>query len=540
VLSQSTLLAIAAALAVPLPVAAATYPSGPPPQAPKLLPGDIKAAGVDQESADWLVGARPSPRTNRLARRFGAQRLLEASPVYRVDRNRARAFVAALEAARLYAFSEPNQRATRAQFPAEPLLGSQWALTSIGATSLTPPPVTSHSPKLGIVDDGFDVTHPEWGGMQLEVVGGIRPSDGHQTMVASVAAAAANGIGMAGVWPGMRLVLSGIDGVSCAAAARAIDRAVAHHVKVINMSYGFPGRCWTHLVATSYAYASGVVLVASAGNDGIVGDRGTSPGEDPHVITVAALGPGDSAPAWSNANDSVDLAAPGEDVLAATPASVDPDGNGDGYAFVSGTSFSAPLVAASTAWVRAVRPRLDATQVTDLIRYAARDLGHRGWDPVYGFGAFYLPTALSAKAPPSDYLEVNDDIEWVDGTRFVRPDPAVWRGKGSYYFYATLDQLEDPDDVYNFLIRPHSGARISIRPLYGDADLEVFGPRAVSVYRKRGFIDSSRHRGRQVDTVRLANPTGRAAHGFVSIYPKGRSSLAAGYRLSFKRIPLGG
>jgi hypothetical protein len=510
------------------------------PEAPRLLPGDAAAASVRQSSTTWLVGAHPSRRVAAIARRFEAVRVLRGAPVYRVDRDRAREFAGALKAAGLYGFSEPDQRATRSQFPAEPLLRYQWALGNIGATSLTPPPVYANSPMLGIVDDGFDFYHPEWGGMHLQVAGQLNNAEAHQNMVASVAGAPANSYGMAGVWPGMRLLLAGVGDLSCSAAARAIDRAVAQEVKVINMSYGFPGRCWTHLVATNYAYAQGIVLVAAAGNDGIVGDRGTSPGEDPHVVTVAALSPGDGSPVWSNANGSVDLAAPGESVLAAMPAWADPDGNGDGYGYVDGTSFSSPLVAASTAWVRQLRPGLNGTQVTELIRTSVRDLGPRGWDPVFGFGAFHLPTALTARAPRTDYLEPNDDIEWVNGQRFDRADSPVWRGVGSFGFSGTLDQLEDPVDVYNFRMRPRSAVRISIRPSYGDPDLEVYDSNAVSVYRRRGFIIDSRRRGRRSDTVWLDNRSRGSVRGYVSVYPKPRTSLSAGYRLSFKRVRLGG
>lgn len=220
------------------------------------------------------------------------------------------------------------------------------------------------------------------------------------------------------------------------------------------------------------------------------------------------------------------------------PAWADPDGNGDGYGYVSGTSFSAPLVAASTAWVRQQRRRLDVTQVTELIRLSARDLGRRGWDPLFGFGAFHLPTALTARAPRSDYLEPNDDIEWVDGSRFTRADPPVWRGGRGFAVAGTLDQLEDPVDVYNFRMRPRSGARIQIRPLYGDPDLEIYGPNAVSVYRRRGFIADSRRRGRRTDTLWLDNSGHSSARGYVSIYPKRGTSLSAGYQLAFKRVRL--
>jgi hypothetical protein len=498
-----------------------------------MLPGDAQAAHVAQSAQSWLVAASQSRRTSAIARRFKATRLLRESPVYRIARGRARRFAGALRAAGLYQFSEPDQRARPHAFPPEPGLGYQWGLANIGASSLSPPPVHSDSPMLGIVDVGVDASHPEWQGANLSVANHLSYGD-HQNMVASVAGAPANGVGMAGVWPGMRLLLSGTD-LSCGKAAAAVDDAVRLGAKVINMSYGFPARCWTHLVATNYAYAAGVVLVAAAGNDGLIGDRGTTPGEDPHIVTVAALAPGDISPSWSNANGSVDLSAPGEGVLAAVPYAFDEDGARDGYSFVDGTSFSSPMVAAATAWVRQERPGLDNTQVTELIRTSARDLGNSGWDPRFGFGAFHLPTALAARAPRRDYLEPNDDIEWIDGRRFQRPDRPVWRGSRRLVFSGTVDQLEDPVDVYRFRMTPRSSVRIRITPSFGDPDLEVFDARAKTVYRRRGFIVDSRRRGRRRDVLWLDNTARRPASGYVSIYPKPRTSLSAGYRLSFSR-----
>jgi hypothetical protein len=528
----ATLSIVASAQGAPL------TPGGEPPRPPELLPGDAQAAAVSHSNQSWLVAATESRRSALIARRFGGMRLMRRAPVYRVARARARPFARALKAAGLYQFSEPDQLARQQAFPTEPGVGSQWGLGNIGATDLTPPPVHSSSPMLGIVDLGMDGSHPEWQGANLSAANELSYGD-HQNMVASVAGAPANGIGIAGVWPGMRLLLSSTD-LSCGSAAAAIDDAVRLGAKVINMSYGFPGRCWTHLVATNYAYAAGVVLVAAAGNDGFIGDRGTTPGEDPHVITVAALAPGDLSPPWSNANSSVDLSAPGEGVLAAVPYAFDDDGARDGYSFVDGTSFSSPMVAAATAWVRQERPSLDATQVTELIRGAARDLGTTGWDPVFGFGAFHLPTALSARTPRRDFLEPNDDIDWIDGRRFERADPPVWRGRGRVAFFGTLDQLEDPVDVYSFRMRPWSSVRISTSPSYGDPDLEVFDGTATSVYRRRGFILDSRRRGRRSDVLWLDNRSSRGARGYVSVYPKPRTSLSAGYRLSFRRTRLSG
>ena len=75
-----------------------------------------------------------------------------------------------------------------------------------------------------------------------------------------------------------------------------------------------------------------------------------------------------------------------------------------------------------------MRSRLDSTQLTDVIRSAARDVGPSGWDALYGFGAFDLPRALSSRTPAADPLEPNDDIEWVDGRRFRR-DPRFTAGE---------------------------------------------------------------------------------------------------------------
>jgi hypothetical protein len=128
------------ALAVPATAPAAPLAPGEvPPRAPRLLPGDAAAANLDQSRDTWLVGARPSGRTASIARRFDAKRLLRAAAIYWVDREQAPPFASALKAAGLYEFSEPDQRAHQQSFPAEPALGVQWGLASIGATALTPP-----------------------------------------------------------------------------------------------------------------------------------------------------------------------------------------------------------------------------------------------------------------------------------------------------------------------------------------------------------------------------------------------------------------
>jgi subtilisin family serine protease len=220
----------------------------------------------------------------------------------------------------------------------------QWALPSLGLGALTPPFVAADGPLLAVIESSFDASHPEFAGSPITTTGPFLQGD-HGTSVTSVAAAPANGRGIVGAFPGARVLVSGLDG-TCSSAAEAIQAAVHAEARLINMSYGFVGGCYTHYVATNLAYGAGVTLVAAAGNEGEVSLRTyLSPASDPHVVTVAATGPGDVSPTFSNANQAVDVAAPGVDVLAAVPPGDDTDGSADGYMAVSGTSFSAPLVA---------------------------------------------------------------------------------------------------------------------------------------------------------------------------------------------------
>jgi hypothetical protein len=94
-----------------------------------------------------------------------------------------------------------------------------------------------------------------------------------------------------------------------------------------------------------------VVFVASAGNDGTC--RPTWPASFENVIGVGALGP--DGPAWfTNFGPWVNACAPGVDVVSTFYDLGDEAKNDgedfDGWAKWSGTSFSAPIVAATIAW----------------------------------------------------------------------------------------------------------------------------------------------------------------------------------------------
>jgi subtilisin family serine protease len=121
---------------------------------------------------------------------------------------------------------------------------------------------------------------------------------------------------------------------------RAIYYATNHGAKVINMSFNYTSYSAELARAVSYATQNGVVCVAAAGNSG---QRATVyPAALKDVIDVASTSNTDRQSSFSNYGaPPVLLAAPGEGVMTTYPFGT--------YAAGWGTSFSAPLVAGTTA-----------------------------------------------------------------------------------------------------------------------------------------------------------------------------------------------
>jgi hypothetical protein len=518
--------------------AAPTPPGGLPPQAPMILPGDARASSLPyRTAAGWIVAGKPGPASRAIARRFQAHPLLPSAGIYEVPASRARAFAGALEEADLVAFAEPDALISRAAFPADPLTPQQGWLRQIAPSTLTPPAVGPRSPVLGMLEESVDPSHPEIAGGNVTGLFSLgAATDAHGTAVTAVAGAPANGLGIVGTWPGMRVRLIP-NGKSCSSAIRGLNRAIQVRVPVINMSYGFPfGACFGHFVGTQFAFGANIVPVAAGGNEFQQGNPLNTPGFDNHILTVAGLNPDLTSAPFSNENPGIDVSAPAVSILTAVPVAADPDGTPDGFTLVDGTSFSAPMVAAIAAWLREVRPGLSNGQVAGVLNRSATDLGPRGYDVRFGFGLVNLRRALGAKAPPVDPLEPNDDIEWVNGQRFRRPDPFLWHpGQGRRRVSATVDAVEDPADVYRVRFKPGGVLRFVLNPRFGDPDLEVWRAQAKSIYGRTGQrIAVSRGGLNRNDVIVLRNRSGRGATVFVDVYVGSRTIINSSYVLSVR------
>ncbi len=115
----------------------------------------------------------------------------------------------------------------------------------------------------------------------------------------------------------------------------------------------------------------------------------------PNVVCVTATGRTDQLASFANTGPTtVDLAAPGVDILSTAP--------GGGYTSDSGTSFSAPMVTGAAALVLAANPTFTTAQLRDAILGGVQPLAALTGRVTTG-GRLSLPGALGITPlpPPS-------------------------------------------------------------------------------------------------------------------------------------------
>jgi subtilisin family serine protease len=523
-----SLLTVCALLALPAPALGAM-------QAPPMtLPGDARAARAPADPDTWIVAARDARAAAPLARRYGATAVGSVG-AHIVAREDARAFAAALRRRGLLSFAEPNILSRQRATGTDPFThNSRWREIVV-EEGLEPPAVTSGSAKLALIDSKLDISHPEFQGSRITTVGSRMVQDEHGTATAAVAAAPTNGQGIEGIWPGM-IATNFSTNLACGDIVRRIEAVIEGGYDVLNMSYGASQECFAESAELQRATAAGVLLVAAAGNEFAEGNPLEYPASLPHVVTVAAVDLSGEISYFSNANAAVDLAAPGERILTAVPVDRDPDGDGNGYALMDGTSFAAPIVSGVATWVAAQRPHLTVDQLANVVKLSAIDLDEDGWDPNTGYGLVQVGNALRVRAPRNDPHEPNENIFWVNGEIFRHPAPRIYDGRPRRTrIRARVDQFEDPADVYRVRFPGHSRTRIIVNPSFGDADLAVYRGSANST--SAPPVGLSQHAGGAHERLVIENSGRRRRRGFVEIYidPTARG-LDAGYALKFKRI----
>jgi subtilisin family serine protease len=165
-------------------------------------------------------------------------------------------------------------------------------------------------------------------------------------------------------------------GGNATAIAKALGWMVQQRVSVVTISLVGPANPLLAKVVAA-AQARGLVIVAAVGNNGPAAPPGF-PASYPGVIAVTGVDGRNRVLIEAGRASHLDYAAPGADMLAA--------GIG-GRAFrVRGTSFAAPLVAATIARFYPSPSPAAIGAALKSVDALARDLGPRGPDKTYGRG----------------------------------------------------------------------------------------------------------------------------------------------------------
>lgn len=270
--------------------------------------------------------------------------------------------------------------------PVDPVaLRDQWAIKKVNAEAAWKKAGNKGSNKVlvAVIDTGVDYNHES---LKPNMVPGYDfkendadPYDktsaqnpGHGTHCAGIIGATGlveNGI--VGLSPNvsiMPLRFLGEDGSGdLNAGIKSIDYAIKSGAKVISASWGATiGRAQAQplVEAVKRADDAGVTFVVAAANDGRNNDvTEVYPANAgfPNSIAVAASGPSDEKPNWSNyGKRTVHVAAPGLNIMSTLPK--------NGYGNLSGTSMATPLVSGLVALLMSQDPTLTGAQARALLQ----------------------------------------------------------------------------------------------------------------------------------------------------------------------------
>ncbi|NBX91738.1 MAG: hypothetical protein EBQ85_00730 [Proteobacteria bacterium] len=354
----------------------------------------------------------------------------------------------------------------------DPLISQDWGLTSIGFFDAFTPLVQpmkagvsscSKDVVVAVVDTGIDYTHPElrenlwvnagesgpWtppvatnevicrdkscngvdddgNGFIDDVIGWDFVNDvplpfdthGHGSHISGIiAASAANGVGLSGVCPRVRIMAlkyydsSGAGFNNLQNTVKAFHYANKMGAKIINYSGGGSEAAAAERMALEDSRSKGILVVAAAGNDGRSNDLlPYYPASYPldNIISVASINRQDQLLPSSNFGKIVQVAAPGLSILSTLP--------GSRYGMMSGTSQATAFVTGAAALLASQFAQIkdfDYRSVKTWLTQGTRPMPEASSKSLVAYGILSVPGALkqskswtAQKTAPSIALEV--------------------------------------------------------------------------------------------------------------------------------------
>ncbi len=317
-----------------------------------------------------------------------------------------------------------NYRFKAQLIPGDPQFTSEWHLGAINAPRAWDTTTGTHT-KIAIFDSGCEKSNPDLTGKiekgydattfgaRMTVLGGPGPVgdllgglggslssgathdvQGHGTLVATTAAAAANNVMTAGIAPGATVYpvqIAGSSGMTddIAIMAGLLNMSITGN-KIVNISYAAPPpvgftnpllHAPLHMYMQEFHDVEGGLIFISAGNDGLFDPNPVVP----YLNVVSAIDNSMNLANFSNWGNSISFTAPGQGIVCSSKLG--------SVATVKGTSFSSPIVAGVAALVWNANPGLPNFAVENILRASCFKAGNAPWTPYYGFG---MPDASKA------------------------------------------------------------------------------------------------------------------------------------------------
>lgn len=279
---------------------------------------------------------------------------------------------------------------------------------------------------VAVIDEGVELGHPDlelhpqsWNASTDEADGS--PTGNHGTACAGIVAARLdNGLGVAGVAGGARVMAIATATWADVDIAEGLYFAVENGARVVSMSFGvYPSWGWDlDLVrdALQHAQDSGLLLVAASGNEDIEESR--FPGSDPRTLCVGGSNREDerkrngdaSGEPWGACyGDDLDVVAPCVGIPTTDRLGADGYGPGDYVDHFNGTSAATPHVAGMAALLLSLRPSLTNVELRHLIEstcdkispdiYAYANVAAKpsgSWNREVGYGRINVERAMLA------------------------------------------------------------------------------------------------------------------------------------------------
>lgn len=336
--------------------------------------------------------------------------------------------------------------------------------------------VESHEDIAGRVLSGYSSSNSNGtvNGSPITVPSNLSNQVGHGQACAGIIAATHNNLGIAGIAPCVNIIPVNIFNqysVSAGGAIRftntvlqqaeAIDWAWSPsggNADVLSNSWGYQTSNSGEIINSSVLTQAienaitlgrggkGTLVVFASGNGYNGLDAVKYPSNVSGVFTVGAIDKSGQIQIYSDRGPEMDLVAPsgltsslgGGDVYTTDRTGTEGYSPNNYFAGFGGTSAACPQVSAVAALMLSINPNLTATEVGNILRSSATDMGPAGFDNTFGSGRLNAQAALQQVIPTVTGATLICTANSNYSMNFVPPDNSIsWQATPSSLFAAS-------------------------------------------------------------------------------------------------------